>query len=98
MMYTQDDSDNESSSAEDEDFKPIYRAEKDSYSDLTNLHKPQFLSDLILGYSSDNYDRFTQALESGALLIQSQSLNDVEHMAPDLLQVLFRTENKFDLD
>jgi hypothetical protein len=57
-----------------------------------------FLSDLILSYSSDDYNRFTLGLAQGESLIRSHNLNDLEHMTPDLLATLFRTENKFELD
>jgi hypothetical protein len=78
-MYTEDDSDNESS-ASDDDFKPIYKAQKDHYQDLKNLDKPLFLSDLIQSYSSDDYNRFVMGLKQGEELIRGFKLNDLEAM------------------
>ena len=37
-------------------------------------------------------------LESAEKLILDQNSNDLDVMTADLLEVLFRTENKFDLD
>jgi|LauGreDrversion4_2_1035121.scaffolds.fasta_scaffold201497_2 hypothetical protein len=46
---------------------------------------------------SDDFERFTLGLSSAEGLIRNQNLNDLELMTPDLLAVLFRAENKFDL-
>lgn len=46
---------------------------------------------------SEDYERFTLGLSSAESLIRNQNLNDLELMTPDLLAVLFRAENKFDL-
>ena len=90
-IYTEDDSDNDS------DFEPVYKINQDNHADLKNLQKPLFLSDLIQALSSEDFERFTLGLSSAEGLIRNQNLNDLELMTPDLLAVLFRAENKFDL-
>ena len=90
-IYAEDDSDNDS------DFEPIYKINQDNHVDLKNLQKPLFLTDLIQALMSDDFERFTLGLSSAEGLIRSQNLNDLEIMTPDLLAVLFRAENKFDL-
>lgn len=56
------------------------------------------MSDLIQSVSSEDFNRFTIGLSSAEQLIRSHNLNDLELMTPDLLAVLFRTENRFELD
>jgi hypothetical protein len=97
-MFTEDDSDNPSEEEDDDDFKIRYKQEKDTYSDLTNLDKPIYLSDLSQALLSDDYTRYTQGLEQAESLIRKNKLNDLEIMTPSLLDVLFRMENKFELE
>lgn len=90
-IYAEDDSDNDS------DFEPVYKINQDNHADLKHLQKPLFLTDLIQALSSEDFERFTLGLASAETLIRNQNLNDLELMTPDLLAVLFRIENKFDL-
>lgn len=84
---------------QDDDFKTIYSAPKENYEDLKPLsNKPLFISDLIQGLQSEDYKRFSLALSSAEGLVREQKSNDLEVMAQDLLQTLFRTVNKFEQD
>lgn len=57
-----------------------------------------FLSDLIQALQSEDFERFSQAVEQAEHLVRKNNLNDLELMASDLLDVLFRCENKFELE
>lgn len=46
---------------------------------------------------SDDFERFTLGLSSAEGLIRNQNMNDLDIMTVDLLAVIFRAENKFDL-
>lgn len=91
-MYAEVDSDNES------DFDTKYERIQDSYDDLKQISKPVFLSDLIQGIQSEDIRRFTLCMESAEALIRTQNSNDLEIQVSEFLQVIFRTDNKFDND
>jgi len=46
---------------------------------------------------SEDFERFNLGLTSAENMIRNQNSNDLDLMTPDLLAVLFRAENKFDL-
>ena len=84
---------------DDDDFDVKYKAPKETFDDLKPLqNKPLFISDLIQGLQSEDYNRFCLALSNAEGLIREQKSNDLEIMATDFLQTLFRTVNTFDQD
>mmetsp|Transcript_21329 Transcript_21329/g.15308 ORF Transcript_21329/g.15308 Transcript_21329/m.15308 type:complete len:90 (-) Transcript_21329:676-945(-) len=57
-----------------------------------------FLSDLLLGIVSEDFERFKIAFESAESLIRSQQSNDLQLMATELLWTIFRTNDKFSME
>lgn len=70
----------------------------DNYEDLKPIKKPLFLSELIMSLQSENHEKFTLAIDSAEDLVRNQSHNDLEVMSEDLLQLLFRIQNKFTVE
>ncbi|CDW87236.1 UNKNOWN [Stylonychia lemnae] len=91
-FYNEQDSDNES------DFDVKYEEQNDDYSDLKPIKAPLFLQDLIFGLQSENFDRFNISLDTAESLIRNQKLNDLDIMSNDLIQLLFRMQNRYDTD
>ena len=79
---------------DEDDFKVKYRSPADDYSDLTKLQKkPLFISDLLQGLRSEDFDRFSLALKNSEALIRSQKSNDLDLLCQELLETIFRTQN-----
>ncbi|CAI2385297.1 unnamed protein product [Moneuplotes crassus] len=89
-FYDSNDSDNDS------DFAP-FEMEEDDGSDVISVSRPTHLYDLYLGLQSDSLERFHLALEVSEELI-TKNLPNLESMIPDLIEILFRLENKFNKD
>lgn len=81
-FYTQNDSDNDS------DFSVKYEQAEDDFSDVQKTVLPQrplFIQDLIQGLQSDDYDRFSLAIDSMEDLITNQQSNDLDTMCAELI-------------
>lgn len=51
-----------------------------------------------MGLQSDVYNRFMLSVETMEELIRNQNSNDLSDMCPELLGVLFRIQNKFEIE
>lgn len=58
--------------------------------------RPLFIQDLIQGLQSDDYDRFSLAIDSMQDLITNQQSNDLDTMCSELIQNMFRATNKYE--
>eukprot|EP00347_Sterkiella_histriomuscorum_P016714 403352132 len=91
QFYDEQDSDNES------DFDIRYEQQQEDFKDLKPIQKPLFIQDLIFGLQSENVDRYNLAIQSSESLIRNQNQNDLDIMCEDLIQLLFRVQNKFNI-
>lgn len=57
--------------------------------------EPLYLQDALLGLRSEDHKRYNTALRCLPKLVDN---NDVKDICPDLLQTLFRAQNKFEED
>jgi hypothetical protein len=60
--------------------------------------KPLYIQDLILGLQSDDHDRYTTAINEMEQFIRDVDSNDLDAMCSELMQNVFRAQNKFELD
>ena len=89
-FYDENDSDNDS------DFEGFV-IEEDDAKDIKFSTKPTHLYDLIKGLQSEDIERYHLALESANDIIR-KNLPNLDVLLNELLQILFRTENKFSKD
>ena len=89
-FYDENDSDNDS------DFEGFV-IEEDDAKDIKFNTKPTHLYDLVKGLQSEDIDRYHLSLESANEVIR-KNLPNLDVMLNELLQILFRTENKFSKD
>jgi hypothetical protein len=86
----------ESDSDDESDFEG-FEVEKDDLEGVTKIKKPMHIYDLVAGLQSEGIDRYHLALETASELIK-KNLPSMDVMLEELLQILFRTENKFNKD
>ncbi len=72
--------------------------DEDGYEDLKTVKKPLFLTDLVMGLMSDDREKFTICIESAEELIRKQNLNDLSVVSEELIQTMFRIQNKFGIE
>jgi len=58
--------------------------------------KPLFIQDIVQGLHSDDHDRYNLAIDNLKDIVMEQDNNDLAVMTPELLQSLFRAQNKFE--
>ena len=71
----------------------------DNFRDVSSItlpQKPIYIQDLIFGLRSDDHNRYKLAIDSIEEIISSQNNNDIENMCSELMQTLFRAQNKFE--
>lgn len=91
-FYNSDDSDNDS------DFETKYSNPEDTFNDIAHkvaAERPIYISDAILGLRSNDLRRYQLALKSLPQIME-QTSNDLEERCPEILQTLFRAQNKFE--
>jgi len=89
LDYDENDSDNES------DFEPYDI--HDTYEDIKKIQPPKFLYDCILGFDSDNYQRYQYSLEYCEALVRNKP-PDLEMHCKELIRRLLHASNKFEFE